>query len=58
MKRAPGALARSVTLYLEDWAAVEKFADENSFSVSLAVREIIREWAELKAEKEKKKESE
>jgi hypothetical protein len=50
MNRSPGALARSITLYPKDWVAIEKFAQENGFSVSLAVRRIIREWLLMKAD--------
>ena len=54
MKRAPGALARSVTLHLEDWLTIEQYAQANDFNTSLAVRQIICEWAEMKKEKEEK----
>ena len=54
MKRAPGALARSVTLHLEDWLMIEQYAQANDFNTSLAVRQIICEWAEMKKEKEEK----
>ena len=43
--------ARNVSLYLEDWAMVDKVAKDTpgSRSVSAALRYIIREWALFKS---------
>ena len=55
MKRgSTGTLAKTLTLYPEQWQLVEQYAQANDFNASLAVRQIIREWAEMKKEKEGK----
>lgn len=41
-------------MYPTDWQTVEAFAEANGFTVSLSLRQIIREWAEMKKEKEEK----
>jgi len=40
--------ARAVTMYPAQWKLVEGWARDNGFTVSLALRQIIREWGECK----------
>ena len=40
--------ARNVSMYPAQWKLVEGWARDNGFSVSLALRQIIREWSECK----------
>jgi len=39
---------RNVTMYPDHWATVDEYAQAEGFTVSLALRKIVVEWAELK----------
>ena len=39
---------RAVSMYPAQWKVVDGWARDNGFTVSLALRQIIREWAECK----------
>ena len=40
---------RTITMYREQWDAAEAIAEEEGFSLSLAMRRIIDEWKQLRA---------
>ena len=35
---------RTISMYPSDWNKVERFADAEGYSVSLAIRKIIDDW--------------
>ena len=36
---------RNVTMYPDQWAIVDAYATEQGFTVSLALRQIVKKWA-------------
>ena len=39
---------RSITMYPKQWEACEAYAQEEGFSLSLAMRKIVDEWQKLR----------
>jgi hypothetical protein len=49
-ERRPRAFARNISMYPDQWARIESFAeDAGRLSLSAAVRLILSEWQQLKA---------
>ena len=44
MKQKGWSETRTISMYPEDWAIVEQFADAEGYNVSLAIRKIIDQW--------------
>ena len=40
--------AKNVSLYPKDWTIIERWAYDNGYTRSLALRQIVKEWAECK----------